>query len=114
MCVDTERLESLFGMIGERLAKVLNSFASSGASNLQLMRSSIDEGDFESLSRAAHSLKGSAANYGAATLQALCEDLEHASVASLPEDIEARCLAIKDEFVRVELRVREWRATKGI
>jgi HPt (histidine-containing phosphotransfer) domain-containing protein len=62
---------------------------------------SLVKGDARQLTLAAHSLKGSSANFGAAQLRALSEQLELLGRQGSLGDAPAQLLALKDEFVRV-------------
>jgi HPt (histidine-containing phosphotransfer) domain-containing protein len=62
---------------------------------------SLVKGDARQLTLAAHSLKGSSANFGAGQLRALSEQLELRGRQGSLGDAPAQLLALKDEFARV-------------
>ena len=62
---------------------------------------SLVKGDARQLTLAAHSLKGSSANFGAERLRALSEQLELLGRQGSPGDAPAQLRALKDEFTRV-------------
>lgn len=110
--VDTTRLDSLYKILTNRLAPVLDSFEKSAQNNVALLRESLGSGDREVFERAAHSLKGSAANYSATQLQELCFGLEADSAEAIPADAAPRVDAVDEEMKRVLVDIRAWRATK--
>ncbi|MEZ2391138.1 PAS domain S-box protein [bacterium RCC_150] len=78
--LDTGRLETLRGLgpgdgIG-LLSAAAQSFRDSIPAILTALETAIDGGDRQALEQAAHKLKGSAANIGAARAAALCRELE--------------------------------------
>jgi HPt (histidine-containing phosphotransfer) domain-containing protein len=60
------------------------------------------QGDAHRLTLAAHSLKGSSANFGAEQLRALSERIEMFGRRSSLGDVPAHLPALKDEFARVK------------
>jgi histidine phosphotransfer protein HptB len=58
-------------------------------------------GDARILTIAAHSLKGSAANFGAHHLRALCERVETAGKQGALDPVAAQLPALREEFGRV-------------
>jgi CheY-like chemotaxis protein/HPt (histidine-containing phosphotransfer) domain-containing protein len=60
----------------EFLVEVVEAFFSDTPPRIESVKTSLAGGDSETLGRAAHSLKGSSGNFGAARLQALCADIE--------------------------------------
>ncbi len=58
------------------VAEVVELFLEDGPVRLEALRSALEEGVGESLARAAHTLKGTAANLGAQRLRQRCEELE--------------------------------------
>jgi HPt (histidine-containing phosphotransfer) domain-containing protein len=70
------RLRELGGNTGDELLKTLiQQFIENGTDLLETLQSSLKTGDSATASRAAHSLKGSAANFGAYALVAECTNL---------------------------------------
>jgi histidine phosphotransfer protein HptB len=63
---------------------------------------SLAQGDSLRLTRAAHSLKGSSANFGAGQLRALCEAIEHLGRAAKLQDVPDRLPELKAEYGRVK------------
>jgi HPt (histidine-containing phosphotransfer) domain-containing protein len=63
---------------------------------------SLAKSDAQQLTRAAHSLKGSSANFGAIELRAMCEKIEglgrQGGLAEVPDYLRA----LKDEYARVK------------
>jgi HPt (histidine-containing phosphotransfer) domain-containing protein len=63
---------------------------------------SLAQGDAPRLTRAAHSLKGSSANFGAGQLRALCEKIEYLGRSAALGEIPARLPELKAEYDRVK------------
>jgi HPt (histidine-containing phosphotransfer) domain-containing protein len=63
---------------------------------------SLAQGDAPRLTRAAHSLKGSSANFGAGQLRALCEQIEQLGRSAALGGIPARLPELKAEYGRVK------------
>jgi len=66
---------------GALLTAVVSAFLQEAPARLASLRSAVDAGGGRPLAEAAHQLKGSAANIGATTVAALCEQLEIAARA---------------------------------
>jgi HPt (histidine-containing phosphotransfer) domain-containing protein len=58
-------------------------------------------GDSRKLTIAAHSLKGSSANFGAHHLRALCERIEHCGQQGTLGEVPVQLPALREEFGRV-------------
>jgi PAS domain S-box-containing protein len=63
------------------LAELAEMFVQDGNTRIDALRRAADAGDFESIERTAHGLKGSSSNMGAAKMAAICADLEEAAAA---------------------------------
>jgi PAS domain S-box-containing protein len=78
--LDTDRLEELLDLDpGDptMLLRFIDRFGPNSRATLAAMRDHRAAGSSHELSRAAHALKGSAANLGAARLAEVCKDVEH-------------------------------------
>lgn len=73
---------------------------------------SLAQGDARRLTLAAHSLKGSSANFGADQLRALSERLEELGRQGSLSDVPAHLPALKDEFARVKAALEALVAAK--
>jgi HPt (histidine-containing phosphotransfer) domain-containing protein len=58
------------------LVEVIQAFVEDSPQHIQAIQAALVSGKGQALMRAAHSLKGSCGNFGAARLQALCAELE--------------------------------------
>lgn len=66
------------------------------------LEDAVAHGDAHRLTLAAHSLKGSSANFGASTLRTMCERVEMLGRQSSLGDVPALLPPLKDEFTRVK------------
>jgi histidine phosphotransfer protein HptB len=66
------------------------------------IESALAAGDALKLTRAAHSLKGSSANFGAAPLRAVAEKVEHLGRANSLGEVPAQLPELKAEYDRVK------------
>lgn len=66
-------------------------------------------GSRSEVNRAAHSLKSTAATFGAGALAQLCRDLERDTEKELPPDTRPRADAVAAEWARVEAELRKLR-----
>jgi len=88
------------------LQRVVDIYLKSAPELVHAMRGAADAGDAEALGKAAHSLKSSSLNVGAASLGNLCREIETA-VRSTPATIATTLVAaIEPEYLRVEQLLR--------
>ena len=80
------------------LVEVIQAFLDDSPHHVQAAESSFAAGDGEALMRAAHSLKGSCANFGAARLHTLCAELEARGRAGTLEGIGALVTRLESEY----------------
>ena len=66
------------------------------------MEEGLSRKDSRKLTIAAHSLKGSSANFGANTLRALSEKIEHLGKQDALADAQVHLPALREEFARVK------------
>jgi HPt (histidine-containing phosphotransfer) domain-containing protein len=64
LILDTERLHMLFGDSDEFLTEIYEIVTTDFPENRDMLARALDDGDIESISRYAHTLKGSIANIG--------------------------------------------------
>ncbi|MCA8950191.1 MAG: Hpt domain-containing protein [Planctomycetes bacterium] len=63
----------------ELLVDLIQMFLADGPAKVKAITEGLEEGDFEKVERAAHSLKGTSGNLGATHLQNSCEAMQLAS-----------------------------------
>jgi CheY-like chemotaxis protein len=92
----------------EFLVEVVEAFLGDSPPRIEALRVSLASGDTETLSRAAHSLKGSSGNFGAARMQTLCADIERlsrggqlATLAPLVEQLEGEYALVADRLAEL-------------
>ncbi len=116
LVIDPQAIENLRalnpGDNDEFLREIAGIFLEDTPQRINELTQSLAAGDVPKFTRAAHSIKGSAANLGAAALRNVAEKLEHqsrkdglGSVARLVSDIKA-------EFARAEIELRKVIAPK--
>ena len=109
--IDTQslaRLRDLGGEAGEELlASLAEQFIETSASLLAAMKKGLKEEDTEAMARATHTLRGSAANFGAHNLIAKCNALEDACGMASEGDLEAKVLDISQELESVRAALLE-------
>lgn len=100
-----ERLNRIGGQ--EFLVEMLELFLEHAPQRLATAHEAFDTGDLETVYRAAHSLKSTAANVGAARLQALAAELEERAAAGdatsagpLLEELNRRYERVRPELER--------------
>ncbi|HEX9013833.1 MAG TPA: Hpt domain-containing protein [Anaerolineaceae bacterium] len=75
--IDTGACQSLLDMLGpDAMEELISAFFEDAAGLFRDMREALASGDSVKFSRAAHSLKGNSANFGAGRLSALSRELE--------------------------------------
>jgi PAS domain S-box-containing protein len=101
------RLRDLGGEEGEALLESLvDQFTAAGGGLVAEIQSAVRCGDMQAAARAVHTLRGSAANFGARNLVAECGKLENALGSGRGEDPAAMALKISDEFEKVQAALR--------
>ncbi len=83
------------------LAQLAEAFSLESEEALKILEAAVAEGNTETMSRAAHKLKGSAGNFGARRLQSLCLELEQLARAQQMEAASLRLPAVRHEVSRV-------------
>ena len=74
--LDTARLDELRAAVGDSYDMMIDMFPESAREELDALRAALDVGDAPTARRAAHTLKGVAASFGATRLQAIAHMLE--------------------------------------
>ena len=87
------------------LVEVVDAFLDDAPPRLETIRSALASGDGEELGRAAHSLKGSSSNFGAARLQALCAEIERLARAGQPGALAPLVERLEGEYALVADRL---------
>ncbi|MBS8242134.1 Hpt domain-containing protein [Marinobacter lipolyticus] len=99
--LDEEALAELQDVMDEEFDVLIHTYLSDSAERISSLRSALDEGDADALSRTAHSFKGSCLNIGAPRLGALCMEVEEAGRASRLSALEPLLASIESEFRQV-------------
>jgi HPt (histidine-containing phosphotransfer) domain-containing protein len=101
--LDTVRLEELRAAVGDSYDLMIGMFPDSAREELDALRNALDTADAVTARRAAHTLKGVAASFGATRVQAIAHMLEDttlppdrskALIASLETALDATLVAL--------------------
>jgi PAS domain S-box-containing protein len=99
--VDLAQLQELAGDDAEFILSIAESFAKSSAQLLESLRTGAAKGDATQMTKAAHALKGAAANLYAATLRDQSADVESSAAKFSRAELDTRIAAIARECERV-------------
>jgi CheY-like chemotaxis protein len=101
-------LRELGGEDGQALVETLSEqFLAAGGSLLEELERAVAAADYESVRRCAHTLKGSAANFGAADLVEACAVAERVATESQLQALEAAVARVPQEFELVRVALLE-------
>jgi CheY-like chemotaxis protein len=104
--LDSKALETIRALQQEGapdiLARVIRIYLDEAPKLLERLRQALEQQDAPAARKAAHSLKSSSANLGAATLAALCWDWERKCQMHLPENAREMLSFMEDEYHRVK------------
>ncbi|WP_253996809.1 ATP-binding protein [Myxococcus qinghaiensis] len=102
-----QRLELLTGSDRGELTTLVRDFLRNADKHLASFRGALEERDAEALTRHAHSLRSSAALFGAARLSRTCEELEARSQREPPERLGALVDSALRDFDEARLALEE-------
>jgi HPt (histidine-containing phosphotransfer) domain-containing protein len=104
-------LQNLRATFGEDLASVLpeliGSFLDSTPQLLSDLQQALQQENVAEVGRKAHTLKSSSAVLGAATLSALCREVEHIAKAGTLEGAAERIAQIEAEYEKVKVALEK-------
>ena len=111
LVIDPQAIENLRalnpGDNDEFLREITGIFLEDTPHRIAEINQSLAAGDVQKFTRAAHSIKGSAANLGAAALRAIAEKLEHQSRSEGLAGVAPNVAALKAEFARAETELKK-------
>lgn len=111
LVIDPQAIENLRalnpGDNDEFLREITGIFLEDTPQRIAELNQSLTAGDVPKFTRAAHSIKGSAANLGAAALRAVAEKLEHQSRTDGLAAVAPNVAALKIEFARAEAELKK-------
>ena len=108
--LDPAALENLLEVIGgdkDALAELVQSFLDEAPKLLDKLSKAAQTGDADGIRRAAHTIKSSGNDFGAATLAALSRDLEERGKTGEVSDAAARASQIRQEYEQTEAALRK-------
>jgi HPt (histidine-containing phosphotransfer) domain-containing protein len=107
--IDPQAIENLRALTpddnDEFLREIAGIFLEDTPQRLTELQESLAAGDAPKFTRAAHSIKGSSSNLGAAALRAAAEKLEHHSHRSGLAEVGPLMEAVKTEFARAKVEL---------
>ena len=110
-CIDPAALAGLRELGGEDgqalLETLCEQFLAAGVKLVAELGAAVAGGDCAEAGRAAHTLKGSAANFGAADLVAACELAEHAAEQLRLPEVQSAAARVPQEFELVRMALLE-------
>jgi len=95
----------------ELIVDLIRMFLEDGPCKVKAIVEGLEEGDFEKMERAAHSLKGSSGNLGAHFLQESCEQMQVASRQRELDNVTRLTPEISSHYEAAEVALRELLAT---
>lgn len=109
-----ERLKEMGRILGSDVPrKIIELYLADAPARLREIARTATTGDAQALEGAAHSLKGSSANLGAASFAKLCHEFERSSASMPRAETEARLETLQAEYARVEQAMRRLLAELG-
>jgi HPt (histidine-containing phosphotransfer) domain-containing protein len=97
----------------EEYRAILELFVDASRSDLAAIKAAVAIGDAQSASRAAHSLKGAAANLGLSEMSSTAHEIEEKSRDSRLHEAHEAVLSLERHLIAVERLVDRKRATDG-
>lgn len=92
------KLREELGGEADVMRELIDTFLGEAPRLVDAMREGLARGNVRELHRAAHSLKSTAATFGARALSRMCRDLEDLTARGMPADASARVAAIEAEW----------------
>ena len=108
MHLDTDNLNALQAVIGDQVKDLLQIYLDSAPDYIEQMNQAFDAMDFAALKHVAHTLKGSAANIGAAEMANLCAQLEQFSQNQLACGVSGMIEQIQQESIAVKQAINDF------
>ena len=109
--LDLARLEEAFEDDTSGIAELLEMALETGAKHRQTLSQGLAAGDPTLIARAAHSIKGSAGNIGAAEVAQLAAELDERARAGELHDARARVEEIDAAYARLSESIRAYRSS---
>lgn len=105
--IDVERLRQTFDDASV-LAELYSMYVHDTCERLAELRAAVASGDVERIRRTGHTLKGSSANIGAATMRVVAAQLEASNKCDGGDGVDSLISALEREFARVEAFVNDF------
>lgn len=101
MTIDTDQLAELKMVLEDEFEVLVRTFMEDSETRLETLASALGAGATEEVRSAAHSLKGSCGNLGAAALMNLCKEIEDSARAGELGGLDTCLAAAREEYARV-------------
>ncbi len=105
--LDLKAIAELIGNDSEILKEILNLFAEDAPSQINKIRDGLDEGNIEDILRAAHTLKGAAANIIAEGVRKAAEEIEHNADEGSIDNIGEQLKDLEEEVAKITCVIQE-------
>lgn len=103
------RLQDDIGGEVAAMAELIETFLADAPRMVTQMRRGVEAGNAREVNHAAHTVKSTAAMFGAAELSRMCRELERDTELGLPRDAARRVDLLAAEWARVEKELRAYR-----
>lgn len=110
--LDPDALRRLMTDLGgdpEVMRELIDTFLAEAPRTVGEMRAALSGSDRRTLNRGAHSMKSTAATFGATELSRMCRELERDTERELPGDAPARVAQVEAEWARVRAELVAWK-----
>jgi CheY-like chemotaxis protein len=101
--VEHKVLHDLRAVLGDRIHQVIHTFLQNTPILLQTLRKAVAGGDIQTMTRTAHSLKGTTSTLGMLALSGLCKEVEFKGRANSLDDVDQLLTAVHAEYERVQV-----------
>ncbi len=109
--IDPEAIATLRSLCTEEdesfLKEVVDIFLVDTPQRLEELHSCLADGDTPRFVRAAHTVKGSASNLGAARMRALAEEIEHTAKKSGLAGLDTKVASLEQEFIHAQTELKK-------
>ncbi len=99
--MNLEELSANLGLEKDEYLELLEIMVDSGSQDMERLKQAVDSGNAEEAAKAAHSLKGAAANLGLMELSSVAKEMEEKAKAGEIQELSARLQVLADKLHEV-------------